>query len=246
MGTISEKLGVQSYCFRGFKENAKVAELVKQCGINKLELCGVHADFLDESSFAGVIDTYVSAGIEIVAIGVQGFSNNEASERKYCEFAKQAGVKYMSISVPIETAEASFKAAEKLAEEYDLYLAIHNHGGWDWLGNSITLRNVFKNTGPRIGLCLDTAWCLDSGEDPLKWVNEFGSRLYGLHIKDFVFDRARKPEDVVVGTGNLNLPLLISTLEAANYSGYTVLEYEGDVDNPVPALTECVQAVQAA
>ena len=33
-------LGVQSYCFRNFKDNKKVAEMVKELGLDKIELCG--------------------------------------------------------------------------------------------------------------------------------------------------------------------------------------------------------------
>ena len=58
-----------------------------------------------------------------------------------------------------------------------------------------------------------------------------------------LFDKAREPEDVVVGTGNLDLPKLLNTMKAGDFNGYVVLEYEGDVDNPVPAMTGCVEAV---
>jgi len=73
----------------------------------------------------------------------------------------------------------------------------------------------------------------------------FGDRLYGTHIKDFVFDRARRSEDVIVGTGNLDLPAFVELLEASPTLKFAVLEYEGDVENPVPALKECVTAVRA-
>jgi sugar phosphate isomerase/epimerase len=107
------------------------------------------------------------------------------------------------------------------------------------------LRHVFKTTSPRIGLCLDTAWALDSGEDPVKMTREFGGRLYGLHVKDFVFDRAGKPEDVIVGTGNLDLSGLVEACREVDFNGYAVLEYEGDVENPVPAVRKCVEAVRS-
>jgi sugar phosphate isomerase/epimerase len=116
-------------------------------------------------------------------------------------------------------------------------VGIHNHGGPHWLGCARTLQWVFDQTSERIGLCLDTAWALDSREDPVAMAERFGSRLHGVHIKDFVFDRARQPEDVIVGTGNLDLPGLLKTMDAVGFSGAVVLEYEGDVENPVPALS---------
>ncbi len=243
---IVKELGVQSYCFRGFKENAKLAELVKQCGLSKIELCGVHVDFSDEKKFDEVIALFKKAGIDIVSIGVQGFRNNEAAETLFFEFAKRAGARVISADFAVDTVPDAYRTAEKLADKYDINLAIHNHGGRHWLGSVAMLDNVFRNTSERIGLCLDTAWALDSAENPIAMAEAFGKRLYGVHIKDFVFDKARKPEDVVVGTGNLDLRKFLSTLNDVGFNGMCVLEYEGDVNNPVPAVSKCVEAVRAA
>jgi sugar phosphate isomerase/epimerase len=241
---IKTELGAQSYCFRHFKDNATVIEKLKECGLNRIELCGVHADFTVESGFDALIKQYSDAGVTITSIGVQGFKNDEANERKFFEFARRAGYKVISADFAVDAMPQCLDGAQKLADEYDINLAIHNHGGHHWLGSGQMLRHILKNTSERIGLCLDTAWALQAGEDPLKFAAEFGSKLYGLHIKDFVFDRAGKGEDVVVGTGNLDLPKLFEILKTQNYSGYAVLEYEGDVENPVPALQKCVEAVR--
>ena len=246
MTDIKTQLGAQSYCFRGFKDNATVIAKLKECGLDKIELCGVHADFSNESQFDEVIKQYADGGVEIVAIGVQSFKNDEAAERKYFEFARRAGAKFISCDFAVEGMPQCLDTAQKVAAEFDIKLAIHNHGGKHWLGSGQMLKHILKNTDESIGLCLDTAWALDAGEDPLQLVKDCANKLYGLHIKDFIFDRARHPEDVVVGSGNLNLAELRSTLEAVNFSGYAVLEYEGDVENPVPALTKCVEAVRAS
>ena len=81
--------------------------------------------------------------------------------------------------------------------------------------------------------------------DPVAMARRFGNRLYGVHIKDLIFGHARVPEDVVAGTGNLDLRGLLETMQSVDFDGYVVLEYEGNVENPVPALTECVQAVRS-
>ncbi|OIO97015.1 MAG: hypothetical protein AUJ92_04645 [Armatimonadetes bacterium CG2_30_59_28] len=244
MIALSKELGVQSYCFRHFKDNAKVIELVKECELDRIELCGVHVDFADDAACDAAIQQYRDSGVDIVSIGVQGIANDEAKERKYFEFCKKAGAKYMSVSFSLDTVPDCYRTAEELADEFDVKLAIHNHGGRHWLGSSEVLAHVFKSTSARIRLCLDTAWALDSGEDPVGMANRFGDRLYGVHIKDFIFDRARKPEDVVVGTGNLNLEALFEAMNKVDFSGYAVLEYEGDVENPVPAVSKCVASVR--
>jgi inosose dehydratase len=240
------KLGVQSYCFRGFKDNRTVAKMVKDCGLDRIEICGVHCDFTDTARFKDVISIYKDAGVDICSIGVQGMSNSVDKERKFFEFIKMVGVRLMSVDFDINTVPEAYRTAENLAEEYDVRLAIHNHGARHWLGSSQMLEYVFKNTSDRIGLCLDTAWALDSREDPVQMAEKYKDRLYAVHLKDFVFDRAAKPQDVILGEGNLNLKQLLETLDKNSFSGEAIIEYEGDVNNPVPALKKCVEEVKKA
>ena len=243
---LSTELGVQSYCFRHFKDNSKVVELVKECDLDAIELCGVHVDFNDESTFDDVIGLYGDAGVRIVSIGCENFKGDEAAERKRFEFVKKAGAKFIAANFGPDSVPDAYRVAEKLSGEYGVKLAIHNHGGHHWLGNSQMLSHVFANTTDAIGLCLDTAWALAARENPVKMAERFGERLYGIHFKDFVFDRVGSPEDVVIGTGALDLPGLIEVVKKADFSGYAVLEYEGDVEDPVPALKDCVKAVRSA
>jgi sugar phosphate isomerase/epimerase len=241
---IAEELAVQSFCFRAFKDNGKVAELVKECGLSRVELCAVHVDMADEKSFEGVVDAYKSAGVDIPCIAVFSFGTDETAATRYFEFAQCAGARWVGADFNPAAAPDNFRMAEKLSEKYDIPVAIHNHGARHWLGPVQMLRTVFERTSPRIGLCLDTAWALDSREDPVAMTKRFADRLLGLHLKDFVFDRAGKPEDVVVGSGNLDLPGLFAALREVEFDGCATLEYEGDVEDPVPALQKCVEAIR--
>lgn len=238
---IDQELGVQSYCFRGVKANQEVIDWVKQCGLSTIELCGIHLDFKDDGKCDEALDLYRKNGVRIVSIGVQQINQDVAAAEKYFAFVKRAGGKVVVVDFALNSVPQSYRTAEKLADQYGLRVAIHNHGGRHWLGSSAMLRHVFANTGKQVGLCMDTAWMLDSGEDPVKLAEEFGERLYGVHIKDFVFDKARKPHDVVIGSGNLDLPKFIAVLKKSGFSGSLILEYEGDINNPVPALKQCVE-----
>lgn len=242
---IGAELAVQSFCFRNFKDNAKTAELVKACGLARIEICAAHVDFQNPGGFAEAIEAYRAGGVEIISTGVNGIGACQAA-RNLFEFSKAAGTKFMSVDFPLENVAECLRTAEKLADEYDLLLGIHNHGGRHWLGSTQALDWVFANSSERIGLCLDTAWALHSHEDPIAMAEKFGKRLYGVHIKDFTFDRAGRHEDVIVGTGNLDLNGLAAAMAAADFDGYVVLEYEGDAADPVPALVECVKAVRGA
>ncbi len=250
MGQISDELGIQSFCFRGFKDNAKVAELLTATGSKRIELCGAHIQFDDRSQHEPVYRAYDNAGVQVCSIGVENIDIEEPALRARFDFCKLVGAKTVSVNFNPGTSDDRLKLANDLAAEYDLYMGIHNHGGYHWLGNSQMLRYIFdkaeKNGLDRLGLCLDTAWALDAKQDPVKMATDFGKRLFGVHIKDFVFDRARNQEDVVVGTGNLDLPGLLKTMKDVDFDGACVLEYEADVNDPVPALTDCVKAVAAA
>jgi len=244
MINIVDELAVQSFCYRGFKDTRDFIAKVKETGLDKVEVCAVHIDFADDAKFDEIIDIYQSEGVDIVSIGVNRFANDEAAERKYFEFVRKCGASFLSADFAPNAVPDAYRTAEKLADEYDVKLGIHNHGGRHWLGSTQMLNQVFSSTSERIGLCLDTAWALDAGEDPVAMAEKFGDRLYGVHFKDFTFDTARKHKDVVVGTGNLDLAGLNDVLKKIDFNGYAVLEYEGDVDNPVPALSECVEVIQ--
>lgn len=236
----SPAFGIQSWCFRHFKTVAAFATELKKTGVNAAEVCGVQVDFNKPETFDEAIAQFKDAGVNILSIGVQRVEG-KAEERNYFEFCRKAGCKFMSISFPPTAMWDGLRQVEKLAEEYDLRLGIHNHGGYDWLGNSVILDYIFKNTSDCIGLTIDTAWAIDAGQNPVEMVEKFGHRLYGVHVKDFTYTPDRKPHDVVIGTGNLDLPAFMQALKKVNFKGYTVIEYEADVENPVPALTDCVK-----
>lgn len=234
--------GVQSYCFREFKDNVHVAASVKEIGLSRIEVCAVHADFNDPSTFAVSIAPYADAGVEIVSLGVQTFQGDEATERKWFECAQQAGAKFISAHFRVESFMQAIPIAMKLAAEFDIRLAIHCHGGYQFGGSLDVLNHLLEISDERIGICLDTAWCLQSGGNPVQWVEKFADRLYGVHYKDFEFDKQGKWKDVIVGAGALDLPALCDALTAVNFAGYAVLEYEADAVNPVPALKQCVES----
>jgi sugar phosphate isomerase/epimerase len=153
-----------------------------------------------------------------------------------------AGVKAITADVDPDAC----RLTETLCDEYDINVAIHNHGRKHRYGTMAQLDALFARTTRRFGLCLDTAWLLDAGEDPIAAVHRYADRLYGVHLKDFAFDAAGKPVDVIVGTGGLDLPALVRDLNDMDYAGYLSLEYEGNPDSPLPEVIQCVQAVQRA
>lgn len=241
---FDKELSVKGYCFRAFKDNHAVARMVRECGLDRIDLSGVQLNFKEPSQHQPAIDAFQDAGVKIVGIGALALTGEDADE-EYFRFCRNAGCATISVTGKPETFVDALRRSENWAEAYGMRLAIHNHGGKHWLGSSEMLRYVLGRTGPRVGLCLDTAWCLQAGEDPLAWAKEFAGRIFAVHFKDFTFDAKGHHRDVVVGEGALDLPGFVKALEAGAFDGPAIIEYEADSENPVPALAECVRRMRS-
>lgn len=242
MKTSAPSFGVQSYCFRHFSDNRDVAAKTRECGLDKIELCGVHADFNRPESFGEIVQIYRDAGIGIVSIGVQTFGG-EAREKKWFECAALAGAKHLSAHFKVESFPRAIEKVRAWSREFGVRVGIHNHGGYSFGGQPDVIAHLLSLGAPEIGICLDTAWAMQIGPhggNPVEWVRKFPQSVYGIHFKDFVFARDGAWQDVVVGEGNLDLRGLLAALDETGFDGVSVLEYEADAENPVPALRRCV------
>jgi len=244
MYNLNKEIGIKSYSFRAIEENTDVAAAVKACGASTIDLSACHVNYDDQDAQERTIKIYREAGIRISGIGVVGAKDDEAFNRRFFEFARRAGCDVVSCSFGPEGHEAVLAMLERLCGEYDMRAAIHNHGGKHWLGNATILKYLLEKSGSSIGLCLDTAWCLQAGENPVAWLDAFGDRLYGVHFKDFIFSRDGAHTDVVVGQGALDLPAFLEKFRTLPFNGSAVIEYEGD--DAVGQSQRCVEAIRAA
>jgi sugar phosphate isomerase/epimerase len=238
--------GVQSWCFRHFKDNATVAKKVRSIGLNMTELCGVYADFNKPEQFQEVVDTYKTAGVSIISIGVQTFEGNDV-EKSWFECASIAGAKHISAHLKIDSYVKAIAKIKRWSQDYGIKVGIHCHGGYQFGGSPDVLDHFFALGGPEIGLCIDTAWAMQIGPgpgNPVEWARRYAGRIYGIHFKDFVFERNGQWNDVVVGTGSLDLPAFAQAILDGGFDGMAVIEYEADVENPDAALKKCVDSMR--
>jgi sugar phosphate isomerase/epimerase len=152
------------------------------------------------------------------------------------EYAKNAGLK-MIIGVPNHEL---LPLVDKKVKEYDIKLAIHNHGPGDELYTSPS--NVYekiKDLDTRIGLCIDIGHVVRIKEDPSVWARKFKDRLYDVHLKD-VNKAEADGSSVEVGRGVIDIPAFLKTMKKIGYNGTLSLEYEKDGDDPLPGAAESV------
>jgi len=235
------RLGIQSYTFRNFKTLDELIGMMQKAGLFYVELFPGHlsADAGD-AVIAEALDKLKRAGITVDSYGVHNFSKDEKANRRVLEFAKKAGIKALSADMDPD----AISIAEGLSKEYNVKLAIHNHGINHRYGTVEQLKELFRKTGANVGLCLDTAWMLQTKTDPVKAARIFGERLYGVHLKDFVFGPDNSPKDVILGDGGLKLEQFFQALESLNFNGYLSIEYEGEPDNPLPSVMKSVERIR--
>jgi sugar phosphate isomerase/epimerase len=243
MFNLSSQLGIKSYSFRTIKEIPDLIDAIKECAVDGIDLSACHVNYDDVAEQEKLIALLGGAGIRISGIGVVNLQSDEAFNRRFFEFAQRSQCGLVSLSFEPQHHEDVIKMVERFCDEYGVRAAIHNHGGRHWLGNTTALRYVFGKSSDRIGLCLDTAWCLQAGGNPVEWLEIFGERLYGVHFKDFVFTREGKNQDIVVGQGALDLPAFIEKFRTLPFDGSAVVEFEGE--DPVQQSARCVTAIRA-
>ncbi len=228
------KLGLASYTFREFSR-AQMIVFMKQLNVSALNAKDVK-DHLptDQAQEAQAIADYTAAGIQLHAAGAIYFSKDEDEDiRSKFEYCKRAGIKVIVAGDP---SPASLPRVEKFVKEYDIRIAIHNHGPEDKLWQSpLDILKLIKNMDPRIGCCIDVGHTARAGTDVVEAIHEVGPRLFNMHMKDLA-DMKVKESQVAVGDGKMPVREIFEALIAQRYDGFVDLEYEVHGDDPMPGV----------
>src|SRR6185312_5991870 len=128
------RLGLASYTFRNF-DRAQTIGFMKQLKVRDLNAKDVK-DHLptDSQDEAAALTDYSSAGVRLHAAGTIYFPKDEDEDiRAKFEYCKRAGI---TVIVAGDPAPETLPRIEKFAKQYDIRIAIHNHGPEDKLWHS--------------------------------------------------------------------------------------------------------------
>jgi sugar phosphate isomerase/epimerase len=134
---------------------------------------------------------------------------------------------------------------EEKVKQFDIRVAIHNHGPGDEFPTPETAYEKIKGLDQRIGLCIDTGHTVRAGGDPSRAAEQCADRLFEVHIKD-VSEATAKGHAVEIGRGVIDIPRFLRTVKKIGYAGHLAFEYEKDPDDPLPGLAESVGYVCGA
>jgi sugar phosphate isomerase/epimerase len=238
------KMGLQSYSLRGLTKGGKpdldaALKTTRELGLHYWEAYPAHVPATaDPAQAAESKKRLDDAGVALIGYGVNRFTKNHDANRKLFEFAKLMGLGYLSADPDLD----SFDSLDKLTEEYGVAIGIHNHGPGHKYEKIDRIAEVIKDHGPKIGCCVDTGHFLRSREDPVRAVEVFGPRVFGVHLKDVKDARTF----TVLGKGDLRTADLLKALARLNYHYCLALEYEENPANPVEEIRECLAATREA
>src|ERR1035438_4869392 len=234
------KLGVASYSLAKLPVEG-VIEVLKQLEITGVSLYKSHAPWADGTpeQCRAVVQKFSDAGITVTSTGMIELPNDEAVVRKALDNVRAAGLKTFcgwlkqTDSLPL---------VDKLVKEYDLKVAIHNHGPTEALATGMDVWKAVQPFDQRIGLCLDVGHRFRAGENPAETIRQCHERIYEVHLRDTAVTGGamKDPQPTIVGHGLLDFRTIIAALLEVKYPFHAEFEYEKKEDNRVPGLAESV------
>ena len=227
------KLGVASYSLRTLNQAEAIAAM-KALGISYISIKSFHLplDATPDELTAGR-RAFEEAGIQIVSGGVIYLQQDDDNDiRKHFEYAKHCGMPLMVIG----STPAILPRIEPFVKEYDIKVAIHNHGPEDQtFPGPKDILPLIENMDPRVGLCIDVGHTARTGVDVVEAIADAGDRVLDVHIKD-LRDLMGRGSDCIVGEGAMPVAAIFRQLDKMKYDGFVNLEYEIDANGPVPGM----------
>ena len=171
-----------------------------------------------------------------------GVGADKGAAVKAFEFAKEMGAQTIVAEPPAE----AFDMVEKLCDEYEINLAVHNHpkspSSHYWNPESVLA--VCKGRGKRIGCCCDTGHWVRSGLKPIECLKKMEGRIVTFHLKDVAVWGKPEARDVPLGTGSANYTGVLKELKRQGFRGVMALEYEHDSPKLLEEVAECLAFVE--
>jgi len=236
-------LGIQIYSLRGYPVDVALQH-ARDLGFRFVEFfSGMYPINSTPEQIDAMTKQLADLGLTLTAHGVNGFGGDADANRKVFQFAKAAGIP----TITADPAPEAFASLDELVKEFDIRIAIHNHGPKHRYNKVIDVLRAIENRDTRIGACADLGHYIRSGENPVEVIRLLKGRLYGVHLKDFQ-DMQEKTKGVILGKGHLDVPAVFAALEQVGFpaDGALSLEYEENPQDPLADIRECLEVARNA
>jgi inosose dehydratase len=230
------KVGVASYTLRKMSLEDAI-RAIQRLGLAYVSIKDFHLPMKSTTEERrAVAARFKDGGITPLSCGNVTMGNDAAEVRRVFEYARDTGIPTIVCSPHPE----SMPILDAMVKEFDIRIAIHNHGPEDKrFPSPYDAWKAVEKYDRRVGLCIDVGHTARAGVDPAESIRRCRERLYDLHFKD-VDSTAPSGKTVEGGRGVLDLPSILRAILEVRYPHLVSFEYEKDADDPLPGLAETV------
>ena len=227
-----EQIAVQLYTLRDFAETpagfASTIRRVREIGYHAVELAGSAG--LSPAEVAKIVH---DAGLQIS-------SSHESAEMilnqpqqvvdRHAEFGITHAVYPfpegvdMADAVQVDRMIARLDAAGSVLRRAGMTLCYHNHAieYFQHDGHTVLDEIFARTSSEHLQAELDIHWVQAGGGDPVETCRRLAGRLPLLHVKDYRVTAEGERQFAEVGFGNLNIPEILQSAEAAGCKWFIV------------------------
>lgn len=226
------RLGIASYSYREFSRRACI-NMARQLTplLTIKEFHALYRSTPEELDRAKA--EFAKAGIILTGGGTVYMQKDDPDDVKsYFEYAKRLGLPMMNVGPTAKT----LPIIEKFAVQYDIKIAVHNHGPEDkhFPAPSDALK-LIKDMDPRMGVCIDVGHTTRTGKNLIEEMKLAGPRMLDFHVKDLK-DLMVSSSQCDVGDGAMPIKAIFAEMLRQNYKGIVHLEYEINAFDPMPGM----------
>lgn len=254
-------IGVQMYSFRNvIPEIGLEATLdeIRDMGITEIE--GGPGEGMSPEEFRRLCE---ERGLSIPSTGT-GYEQLVEDPQAVAEQAQTLGADFVMVSwIPHEVGDFNFEnarqavedfnAAGRVLSEHGITFKYHLHGYEMKPHEDGTLLDyVIRNTdSDYVFFQLDIFWAHFGGADPAELLETYGDRFKSLHVKDMKkgiekdLTGLTDPEyDVVLGTGQLDMPAIMKAAKEAGIEHYFIEDESSHVMEQIPESIEYLRSLR--
>lgn len=235
---IPIRIGMAGITYGRFKTDEMISEMVKN-DVHGLCVKSFHLPF---ESTPGEIKAFLGKlsdnGITPYGAGPIAMNDLETAKRMF-GYAAAIGVPTL-VGVPgekrfvdgkerIVSSRRLCEGCAKLAEEYKIDFAIHNHGENPKTGNPYLYPSLEKtwpfirDLGPQMGFCMDVAYTFADGYDPAAVIRTYGGRIFDCHLRN-ISDPRNGSSGAPAHSGKIDYRPVFRALKEIGYSRWCGLE----------------------
>jgi sugar phosphate isomerase/epimerase len=253
-------VGLQLYSLRDqFATNVPgTLDEVKSFGVKYVELAGTYN--LTPEKFLEELNT---RGLKAVS-GHFDYARYRDDPEGVAREAKAMGLEYAGCAWIPHTGDfdektcreviAVFNKAGETLAKHGLKFFYHVHGfEFQPFGNGTLLDLLFQETNPKyVNYEMDIFWIAYPGQDPVKLLEKYPKRWQLSHLKDMrkgvktgsLVPNADVKDDVVLGTGQIDLPAFLRAAKKAGMKWYFIEDESPTSEQQIPQSLSYLEQVK--